>query len=48
MASQKVSVNDPAMAKKIADFMEAVEEDEDVSEIHTNAEVAAEVMTQVS
>src|SRR3989344_3902675 len=48
VASQKVSVTDAATAKKIADFMEAVEEDEDVSEIHTNAEVSAEVMNQAS
>ena len=45
VASQKVSVNDPAVAQKIASFMEAIEEDEDVSEVHTNAEVSAEVMT---
>ena len=48
MASKKVSVNDPAVAQKIASFMEAIEEDEDVSEVHTNAEVSPEVMTQVS
>ena len=47
VASQKVAVNDPAVAQKIASFMEAIEEDEDVSEVHTNAEVSAEVMVQV-
>ncbi len=35
--SQKVSVTDPAMQEKIAAFIEAIEEDDDVSEVHTNA-----------
>ncbi len=36
---QKVPVNDTATADKVASFIEAIEEDDDVSEVHTNAEV---------
>lgn len=35
--SQKVLVADPALAEKVAAFIEAVEEDDDVAEVHTNA-----------
>lgn len=40
---QKVPVTDAATADRVARFIEALEEDDDVSEIHTNAEVTADV-----
>ena len=36
---QKVPVTDAAIAAKVDGFIEAIEEDEDVSEVHTNGEV---------
>ena len=36
---QRVPVADPATAEKVADFIEAIEQDDDVSEVHTNAEL---------
>ena len=36
---QKVPVSDEGTAKKVVDFVEAIEEDEDVSSVHTNAEL---------
>ena len=37
--NQKVEVTDTDIAKKIMHFIETVEEDEDVSEVHSNAEI---------
>jgi YebC/PmpR family DNA-binding regulatory protein len=34
---QKIDVTDAAVAAKIQEFIEAIEEDDDVSEVHTNA-----------
>src|SRR3989338_6519574 len=42
--TQKVNVTDAALAQKVADFMAAIEEDDDVSEVHTNADVHEEAM----
>lgn len=36
---QKIPVTDEATAKKIMDFIAALEEDDDVSEVHTNVEL---------
>ena len=44
MPTQKVNVMDAALAQKVADFMAAIEEDDDVSEVHTNADVHEEAM----
>jgi YebC/PmpR family DNA-binding regulatory protein len=41
--NQKMQVTDAETAKKLLHFVEAVEEDDDVSEVHTNADLAAEV-----
>ncbi len=38
VAAQKVAITDAAVAEKVADFMAAIEEDDDVSEVFTNAE----------
>ena len=40
VASQKVPMQDSATAEKIVSFMDAIEEDDDVSAVHTNAALA--------
>jgi YebC/PmpR family DNA-binding regulatory protein len=40
---QSVNIADVEAAKKVMEFMEALEEDEDVSEVHTNADISEEV-----
>lgn len=47
VATQKADVKDVETAKKVMSFMEAVEEDEDVSEVHTNADIPAEIAAQM-
>ncbi|MDD5623881.1 MAG: YebC/PmpR family DNA-binding transcriptional regulator [Candidatus Peribacteraceae bacterium] len=44
---QKTVVADAATAKSLMEMIEAVEEDEDVSEVHTNADIADEVAKQL-
>jgi YebC/PmpR family DNA-binding regulatory protein len=41
LPKQKAPVSDPAMVEKVQDFIEKIEEDDDVSEVHTNAEISA-------
>lgn len=36
---RKISVTDASVADRVTAFVEAIEEDEDVSEVHTNAEI---------
>ncbi len=38
LPKQKVAIADEATAKKVEDFVEKIEEDEDVSQVYTNAE----------
>src|SRR3989338_8792170 len=38
IAKQKTAVADSSIAEKLQQFVEAIEEDDDVSEVHTNAE----------
>ncbi|MDD4287153.1 MAG: YebC/PmpR family DNA-binding transcriptional regulator [Candidatus Peribacteraceae bacterium] len=45
--SQKVAVNDLTTAQHLMNLIEAVEEDEDVSEVHTNAEIADEIVSKL-
>lgn len=40
---QKAAISDDAAAHALMDLIEAIEEDEDVSEVHTNADIADEV-----
>jgi len=40
VATQKVTIADSDTAQKIADFMGVIEEDDDVSEVFTNADMA--------
>ncbi|MBI3618545.1 YebC/PmpR family DNA-binding transcriptional regulator [Candidatus Peregrinibacteria bacterium] len=39
VAKQKVELKDEAAAQKLLNFVEAIEEDDDVSEVHTNGEM---------
>lgn len=48
LPKQKQAVTDAETARKLMQFVEALEEDEDVSEVHTNAEIAADVMETIS
>jgi YebC/PmpR family DNA-binding regulatory protein len=45
--TQKAEINDVASAQKLMDFVSAVEEDDDVSEVHTNADFSEEVMKKM-
>lgn len=45
--AQKVTVSDLVTAQQLMNLIEAVEEDEDVSEIHTNAEIADGIAAQL-
>ncbi len=47
MATQKSAINDLATAQKLMNVIEAIEEDDDVSEVHTNADISEEVMGQM-
>jgi len=47
VAKQDAPVSDLDAAKKVMDFLEAIEEDEDVSEVHTNADFAEEIAVQL-
>lgn len=47
VAKQKTAVTDGATAKKLMEMIELIEEDEDVSEVHTNAEIAEEAVMQL-
>lgn len=40
IAKQKTAVSDPATVEKLEKFVETLEEDDDVSEMHTNAGIA--------
>jgi YebC/PmpR family DNA-binding regulatory protein len=44
---QTVPIEDVATAQRILKFMSALEEDEDVSEVHTNAEIGEEIAQQL-
>lgn len=43
--TQKADIKDAATAEKVAAFIEVIEEDDDVSEVHTNAEVGEGLIT---
>lgn len=46
--NQKTVIHDVATAKQLQAFIEIVEEDDDVSEVHTNAEILEEVAVQMT
>lgn len=43
VAQQEIQISDAEAAKKLMDFMDTIEEDDDVSEVHTNADIADDV-----
>ena len=47
VAKQEVSYSDLALAQKLMKFIETIEEDDDVSEVHTNADITEEVASQL-
>jgi YebC/PmpR family DNA-binding regulatory protein len=46
--TQKTMVSDPVIAERLMNFVSAIEEDDDVSEVHTNADFSEEVMKGLS
>ncbi len=47
IAMQEVSVEDLESAQKLMDLISAIEEDEDVSDVHTNADISDEIASQL-
>jgi YebC/PmpR family DNA-binding regulatory protein len=47
LPNQKTEVSDLETAKKVIAFMEAIEEDDDVSEVHTNADIPESIAAQL-
>lgn len=47
VATQKAAIADLATAQHLMNLVEAIEEDEDVSEVHTNAEIADEIAAKL-
>jgi YebC/PmpR family DNA-binding regulatory protein len=47
VAEQEVVINDLESAQKFMHFIEAIEEDEDVSDVHSNAHITAEIASQL-
>jgi YebC/PmpR family DNA-binding regulatory protein len=48
VAKQHMAIADVESARKLMEFIDAIEEDEDVSEVHTNADIAEEIGMQLS
>jgi YebC/PmpR family DNA-binding regulatory protein len=47
MPTQKSDIKDAETAQKLMKLVDAIEEDDDVSEVHTNADISEEVMGQL-
>jgi len=47
VAKTEVTISDVQTAQKVLDFIEAIDEDEDVSEVHTNADFTDAVLEQI-
>lgn len=47
IAQQEVDITDLETAKKLMDFMQIIEEDEDVVEVHSNANISDDVAAQL-
>ena len=45
--SQETNISDVSTAKKLMECVDALEEDDDVSEVHTNADISDEVVSQL-
>ncbi|MBI3619376.1 YebC/PmpR family DNA-binding transcriptional regulator [Candidatus Peregrinibacteria bacterium] len=48
VAKQKVELKDEAVAQKLISFVEAIEEDDNVSEVHTNGEISEKMEKQMT
>ncbi len=48
VAAQTTNIADTETAQKILDFVAEIEEDEDVSEVHTNANIPDEIVMQLN
>ena len=48
VAKQKADLADAESAKKLMNFIEGIEEDDDVSEVHTNADMSEEIAAALS
>jgi len=48
VATQTANIDDSETAQKILDFVAEIEEDEDVSEVHTNANIPDEIVMQLN
>ena len=44
VANQNTAINDLATAKQLQEFIELIEQDDDVSEVHTNEEIAENII----
>jgi len=44
---QEINIEDLESAQKLMDLLEAIEEDEDVSDVHTNADISDEIANQL-
>jgi YebC/PmpR family DNA-binding regulatory protein len=47
VSTQKADITDVGIARQLMNLIEAVEEDEDVSDVHTNAEIGESVASQL-
>ncbi len=47
LPNQKTDIKDLETAQKVMAFMEAIEEDDDVSEVHTNADIPESIAAQL-
>jgi transcriptional/translational regulatory protein YebC/TACO1 len=47
IAKTEIPITDKETAQRVLDFIEQIEEDEDVSEVHTNADIADEIIAQL-
>ncbi|MBU0766718.1 YebC/PmpR family DNA-binding transcriptional regulator [Patescibacteria group bacterium] len=47
IAKQEADISNAESARKLMDFIDAIEEDEDVAEVHTNANISDEVAAQL-
>jgi len=48
VAAQDVSIADVESAQKLMDFIEAIEEDDDVADVHTNADIDDAIASQLT
>lgn len=47
IAQQDIAISDKEAAEKVLGFIEAIEEDDDVSEVHTNADIDDDIIVEL-